>query len=199
MPLLSYNELGSGVQRAAGSIREELLDFIENLSPYDTPLLNSLSSVSVKAGFVETLEDTLPAAGTNANVEGSAASDPTLTTPSRNYCIIQNAQKHFQVSNRQLAVNHAGLANMLSYQEMKALKALKTDLELAITRGSAVSGTTTVAAQTAGILNSLVTYFTASSGTTLKIFREPRIRKGPRTLGELRETLGTIRARVILN
>lgn len=98
MPLLSYNELGSAVQRAAGSIREELLDFIENLSPDDTPLLNSLSSVSVNAGFVETLEDVLASAGTNANVEGSAASDPTLVTPTRNYTIIQLAQKHSERS-----------------------------------------------------------------------------------------------------
>lgn len=60
------------------------------MSPDDTPLFNSLSQVQVNAGFIETLEDALPARGTNANTEGAAASDPTLVTPSRNYAIVQN-------------------------------------------------------------------------------------------------------------
>lgn len=167
MPLTTYAELGTDVQRAAGSIREALLDFIENVSPTDTPLYNALSQVSVSAGFIEHLEDTLPAAATNANTEGAAASDPTLTTPSRNYAIVQNFQKHYQVSGRQLAVQHAGMSNMLSYQQMKAGKAYKNDMELALHRGSAVSGTASVAPQFNGMLNKITTNFTASSGTTL--------------------------------
>jgi hypothetical protein len=94
MPLSTYDELGSGVQRAAGSIREDLLDFIENVSPTDTPLYNNLGQIKVDAGFVEFLEDTLPAASTNAFTEGAAATDITQTTPSRNFAIVQAFQKH---------------------------------------------------------------------------------------------------------
>lgn len=90
MPLITYNELGTGVQRAAGSIREDLLDFIENLSPADTPLYQNIGSIQVDAGFVEYLEDTLNAASANAFTEGAAATDQTLGTPSRNYSIVQN-------------------------------------------------------------------------------------------------------------
>lgn len=167
MPLTSYDELGSAVQRAAGSIREALLDFIENVSPADTPLYNNLSQISVSAGFIEHLEDTLPAAGTNANTEGAGASDPTLTTPTRNYAIVQNFQKHWQVSGRQEAITHAGMTSPISYQAMKAAKEFKNDLELALHRGSAVSGTNSVAPQFAGMLNKITTYATSSSGTTL--------------------------------
>ena len=56
---------------------------------------------------------------------------------------------------------------MLTYQEIKKAKELKTDIELALHRGSAVSGDTNVAPQFTGFLNKLSTNFTASSGTTL--------------------------------
>jgi hypothetical protein len=62
-------------------------------------------------------------------------------------------QKHFWVSGRQLAVRHAGLANMVSYQEMKQAKVMKLDIELALHRGSAISGNTNVAPQFNGFLN----------------------------------------------
>jgi len=84
------------------------------------------------------LEDTLDAAANNAFLEGVSATDPALGVPSRNYSIVQNMQKHFWVSGRQLAVRHAGLANMLSYQEMKQAKVMKLDIELAMHRGSAI-------------------------------------------------------------
>jgi hypothetical protein len=167
MPLTTYDELGSGVQKGAGSIREDLLDFIENLSPVDTPLFNNLTQIGVNAGFVEFLEDTLPAAAVNAFTEGAAATDQTLGSPSRNAAIVQCFQKHFWIAGRQDAVNHAGMASTTSYQRMKAAKNLKNDIELALHRGSAVSGTTSVAPQFNGLLNGSLSGMTASSGTTL--------------------------------
>ena len=59
------------------------------------------------------------------------------------------------------------MANVLTYQEQKAARSIKTDLELALHRGSAVSGTNSVAPQFNGMLNKLSTNFTSSSGTTL--------------------------------
>src|SRR5437867_8114232 len=107
MPLLTYNEFAAASQKG-GSIREDLLDFIENLSPKDTPLFNNLGSLGVSAGYVEYLEDTLVGATVNSWAEGVAATDVNLTTPARNISIVQNFQKHFQVSGRQQAVVHAG-------------------------------------------------------------------------------------------
>lgn len=171
MPLLTYNELGAA-QKSVGSIREDLMDYLEILSPKDTPLFNNLGSVKVNAGYVEFLEDTLTAAATNAFPEGAAATDPTLATPSRSAAIVQNFQKHWAVSGRAQSVNRAGMASMLAYQEMKAVREIKTDIELALHRGSAVTGTTTTASQMNGMLNLLSTYFTACSGLTLteKVF-----------------------------
>ena len=166
MPLLTYQEFAD-TTATGGSIREDLLDFLEILSPRDTPLFNNLGSIGVSAGFIEYLEDTLSAAATNAQLEGAAASDTTLGTPTRNSSILQNFQKHFQVSGRQQAVVHAGLASMISYQEMKAAREIKTDLELMLHRGSAITGTTDSAPQAAGMLNKITTNFTHCSAITL--------------------------------
>ena len=51
--LTVYDELGSGVQKAAKSIREFLFDYISNLSPEDTPTYSNLQDVSVNAQFIE--------------------------------------------------------------------------------------------------------------------------------------------------
>lgn len=116
---------------------------------------------------MEYLEDTLSAAAVNAFTQGAAATDQTLAVPTRNVSIVQNFQKHYQVANTQLAVTHAGMASMLSYQEVKRMKELKTDIELACHRGSMVSGASDTAAQMAGFMNKLSTNYTSSSGTTL--------------------------------
>lgn len=94
MPLLSYQEFAATSQ-TGGSIREDLLDYIENLSPKDTPLYNNLGAVQVSAGYIEYTEDSLAARGHNANNEGVAATDVALTTPSRLQSIVQNVQKNF--------------------------------------------------------------------------------------------------------
>lgn len=89
MPLQTYNEFPASSQKG-GSIRENLLDFLEILSPRDTPLYNNLGSLSVGAGYVEYLEDTLNAAAVNAYIEGAPATDITLRVPTRNVSIVQN-------------------------------------------------------------------------------------------------------------
>lgn len=169
MPLNTFQELGAGIQKGTGAIRESLLDFIENLSVQDTPFYNNIGSMPVTAGFVEYLEDTLASAAVNAWVEGTGSTDVSLTTPSRSASIVQIFRKEYHVSGRQEAVSHAGMASMLSYQGIKAAKELKNDIELALIRGTAVSGTTTVAPSMAGAVAFLSagSCWTSSSGTTL--------------------------------
>lgn len=94
MPLNTYDNFAIGSAGPGGSIREDLLDFIENLSPKDTPLYNNIGAVQVNAGFVEYLNDTLEAAQTNAWAEGAQATDVNLTVPTRGAMIVQNFQKH---------------------------------------------------------------------------------------------------------
>lgn len=85
MPLLTHAEFTSGGRPQGGSIREDLQDFIANTTPRDVPLLAQLRQVPVSGGYVEWLKDTLASRAANAWVEGVAATDVALTTPSRLY------------------------------------------------------------------------------------------------------------------
>lgn len=152
MPLTVWDEFASGAQKG-GSVREDLQDFIEILSPRDTPLFNNLGSHPVNAGFVEYMEDTLNAAAENAFIQGAAATDQVLGVPSRRASICQIFQKHMQVAGTQRAVLHAGMSDMLMHQEEKRLRELKNDIELALHRGTAASGGTTTAAKLDGLLS----------------------------------------------
>jgi len=90
MPLQTYQEFANATPGPGGTIREELLNFIENLSPKDTPLYNNLGAVKVGAGYVEFNTDTLTAAAANAWAEGGAATDVALTMPTRSATHVQN-------------------------------------------------------------------------------------------------------------
>jgi len=59
------------------------------------------------------------------------------------------------------------MSTPMAYQSVKKMRELLTDVELALHRGSAVTGPT-AAPQFNGLLNSISTYNTSSSGTTLR-------------------------------
>lgn len=117
--------------------------------------------------FVEWLEDTLPTRAHNAFIEGAAFSDQALTTPSRSFAHVQTFARWGKVSDEQRAVEHAGFADALLYQERKAIDANLNDIEHTIHRGSSATGATSATRQFGGLLNILTTNFTSSSGTTL--------------------------------
>lgn len=96
-----------------------------------------------------------------------AASDQALTTPSRLFNHVQTFASWGFVSDRQRNVEHAGMADMMLYQERKKFMELRNDLEHALHRGSAASGETDVAPQLDGLLNISGTLISDHSGVTL--------------------------------
>ena len=79
--------------------REDLANVIYDISPTDTPLLNTLARAKATAVYHEWQTDSLAAATTaNAAVEGADASDATMSPTTRlgNYCqIVQKTIKIF--------------------------------------------------------------------------------------------------------
>lgn len=96
-----------------------------------------------------------------------AATDPALTTPSRSYNHVQTFAAFGYVSDRQRNVSHAGLDDMLTYQELKKFLWLRNCIEHALHRQSGASGTTDVAPQLIGMLNVSGTLLSDHSGVTL--------------------------------
>lgn len=168
MSLVTWQEFTSGARPQGGSIVEDLRDFIENVSPVDRPALARFRKSRVNTTFVEWQEDTLSARALNATLEGAAFTNPALTTPSRLFAHVQSFADWGRVSDEQRLVQHAGLDDMMTYQENKSVQTVMNDIEHALHRGSSTTGETNVARQFQGLLNIFGTEtFTSSSGTTM--------------------------------
>jgi hypothetical protein len=114
--------------------RDDLTDVIYDISPTDTPLLNTLARGKATAVYHEWQTDSLASATTgNAAVEGADATSATLSPTVRlgNYC--QIVQKTIQVSGTLEAVNKAGRKSEKAYQLARASSELKRDIETILT------------------------------------------------------------------
>lgn len=126
--------------------REDLSDFIYNISPTDCPFMSAVGSTTAKSTKHEWQTDSLASATTdNAQIEGDdvtgTASSP--TTREHNYC--QISRKDVVVSNTQNYVHKAGREHELEYQLLKRGRELKRDMESILTgnQGYVVGDSTT--------------------------------------------------------
>ena len=139
--------------------REDLTDVIYDISPTDTPLLNTLARSKATAVFHEWQTDSLAAATTaNAAVEGADASSATLAPTVRLGNYTQIVQKTIQVSGTLDTVNKAGRKSEKAYQLAKASSELKRDIETILTSNQARSaGNSSTARKMASMLSWLKT------------------------------------------
>jgi hypothetical protein len=134
--------------------REDLENVIYDISPTDTPFLSSAGRTKAKAVFHEWQTDALDSAGANKQLEGDDATGNTLAATTRygNYC--QIARKVVVVSGTQEAIDKAGRDSELKYQIAKAGKALKRDMEYALTQNQASSAGSEATARALGSVES---------------------------------------------
>jgi hypothetical protein len=164
--------------------REDLSDVIYNISPTETPLLNTLARGKATAVYHEWQTDSLTAVNTsNAAVEGADASSATLSPTVRlgNYC--QIVQKTIQVSGTLDSVNKAGRKSEKAYQLARASSELKRDIEGILCSNQASSaGSSSVARKLGSVLAWLDS--NTSVGTD---------GADPTTIGSTTRTDGTVR------
>lgn len=146
--------------------REDLLDVLTNLDPTDNQLVSGLAVSEAKDIYHQWLIDTLGAVKTNSYVEGVDASYPALTNPTRlvNWC--QISRQGYEVSDSERSINPAAFNDRFTYEATKALRMLKNDMELAVLRGTLVTGSGSGARQCRGIQWSL-SLVTSQSGVSL--------------------------------
>ena len=168
--------------------REDLSDVIYNISPTDTPLLNTLARSKATAVYHEWQTDSLAAATTaNAAVEGADATDATMSPTTRLGNYTQIVQKTIKIAGTLEAVDKAGRKSEKAYQLSKASAELKRDIEAILTANQGKSAGTSSAARTMGsMLSWLQTNTNKSSGTTAGV--------DPTTAGTSTRTDGTQRA-----
>src|SRR5690606_27940958 len=106
--------------------REDLTDFIYNISPMACPFMDSIPTASATAVKHEWQTEALDAPGDNVQLEGdqvTAAESATATTRLDNIC--QISRKLPSVTGTQEVVNKAGRKSELKHQILKRSKELK--------------------------------------------------------------------------
>lgn len=165
--------------------REDLSDVIYDISPTETPLMNTLARGKASAVFYEWQTDSLTAANVNnAAVEGADASSATLSPTIRLGNYTQIVQKTIQVSGTLDTVNKAGRKSEKAYQLARASSELKRDIETILLSNQASSaGDSSTARKLGSVLSWLKT--NTSVGTD---------GADPVTIGSTTRTDGTQRA-----
>lgn len=129
------------------SNREDLMDMISIIDPWETPLFLASPKRTVNHVTVEWLTDTLAATSTGGGTEGQDFQMGELSGRTRSQNVTQIFRKDIWVSNTQRAVNPAGVRDEYEYQIEKALKEIARNIEcraLAASGASAAGGTATV-------------------------------------------------------
>ena len=114
--------------KATGN-REDLTNFITDISPLESPLYDRMGSAPIKARYHEWQTDQLAAAAANIAEEGKSFAAVARTPTNRYGNYVQNMTKEFTVSDIQNVVDKAGRANETAYQLARAAKELKRDFE----------------------------------------------------------------------
>src|SRR3990167_6964640 len=149
--------------------REDLADFIEDVSPDDNPLSTLFQKAKATATLHEWSEDYQgrPTAVSSA-VEGADATFSDLTNPARRNNVTQIISQTYRVSGSMRSVEVAGMGDMLDYQATKAAQIWKNELEYAIINATRASGASGVARTLSGIEATVTSHYTnRNSGTSL--------------------------------
>jgi len=109
---------------AAGN-REDLSDFIWDVSPTDTPFVSSIAKTTSTAVKHEWMTDALADAASNQQLEGDSISAAASTATTRLDNVNQISYKALGVSGTQEAIIKAGRKSELKYQILKRSKELK--------------------------------------------------------------------------
>jgi hypothetical protein len=150
-----------------GANREDLLDLISNISPYDTPFVTSAPKVKANGVLHQWLVDTLAATSTAGAIEGGNWALDTTTRPSRLTNVTQIFRKDIAVSETQRSVNAAGFKDAYQLELMKAMREIARNIEVRIFQGSGnvTSGpaSTTAATDSGRIMGNLQNFLTATA------------------------------------
>ena len=116
----------------AVGIREDLADFIDDVSPEETPFYSRCAKVSASNTFTEWQTDALRSSAVNAHIEGddTVAEARTATTRLGNYCqIFKNA---VTMPGTDVGLNKAGRGKEMAYHVVRVAKEQKLDIEKAL-------------------------------------------------------------------
>lgn len=124
-------------------LAENFSDIVWDVSPTETPYLTLAKRINVSARVYQWQEDALDAASTNYYQEGDDASFVTSAQTTSLSSPMQISRKTVNISGTLDAVKRYGRKSETAFQLAKAGKALKRDMEYALTRNQTAVATGT--------------------------------------------------------
>ena len=115
--------------------REDLQDFIYNISPTETPVLTAADWTTASATIHQWTEDELATVDDNAHSEGSIASTSAVTSGTQLANNTQISKKEYGVSGTAEVVTKAGRDSEIAYGRAKAMREIKRDIDFIIAGG----------------------------------------------------------------
>ena len=148
-------------------IREDLKDFIANVSPKDVPFQNMAGKGKAEQTFFEWQTDSFAAASTaNAQLEGDDYTAVAAVATARIGNRTQISSKAFTISGTMEATTRAGRGSEIAYQLTKQTYELKRDMEAILTQNQASLTGNTTTARKLGSLETMLTTNKSINGDT---------------------------------
>lgn len=159
-----------GSDLISGVAREDLLEQITNIAPYDTPFVSQAPKVACRHIYHQWLIDTLASIGTAPNTlladvaEGADWSLDATTAPSRQFNVTMILRKDIGLSESQRAVDTAGFKDQYAYEVQKATKELAIKLERCVFGALSTATGTSAAGRVMKGLQAFIATNTAYAG-----------------------------------
>lgn len=128
------------MDRSGDNVREDFMDAIYNISPTQCPFMQGIGRGTAKDVYTSWQQDDLAEPdSTNAAKDGADIGADSSVKARRTGNICQISTKSLITSGRADVVDKAGRAAEMSYQLVKASKALKRDMEAILTGNQAAT------------------------------------------------------------
>lgn len=144
----------------ASSNQEDLVDWIANIDPYETPLTVVLGRTQSRSTIHQWQTDTLRARNTRGIIEGLDWAAPTHTAASRVTNQTEIFGEDLAVTETQRFEDPAGFEDAYAYQLEKATKSTMVDIESALMGASTAA---TGASATARVMKTLEDFITTNT------------------------------------
>lgn len=182
----------NGTDLKGGVAKEDLLEQITNISPYDTPFVSQAPKVQCRHIYHQWLTDTLSTPDLSGAVEGADWNLDTTTYPNRVFNVTMILRKDVGLSESQRAVDSAGFSDLYAYEVQKATKELAIKLEKVVFGKLTTATGATGTARVMRGLQSFITTNLAYAGTNAGTAVGDATHDGALGVGDFNDMLNTI-------
>ena len=144
----SYDIKTSGTEEDVIDIKE----IVYNISPTETPFVNSVGTRNVSNTVFEWITEELSATSTTTDLEGDAISAAAASLTTRNSNVCQIMSRAVAVTGTQSAIKLYGKTSQMAHQMARRTKELKRSVEAALLSNQARNNGAAATARTSGMI-----------------------------------------------